>query len=187
MDKKYYPYVQTASKLKQLRGPLEPKAFAEMLGIEMQTYYRYERGEREVPPPVMKLAQLLQPSIYKDGILRDETPASGTADAEGVFGKIEQWDIGGEKRPIAVFEPKTKLTSPPPLGRAVEMLNMILFSGDQMLIDAIMANLTAFSQSIIDRQADREEIAQLHRDMAQLKNRLDTLNLEGESKKSVAT
>lgn len=58
MVKKIYPHHETAALLKNFRGPLEPKAFAAILSLKDQTYYRYERGDRRCPDAVLELAKL---------------------------------------------------------------------------------------------------------------------------------
>jgi len=46
------------NELLALKGKLDQGEWAELLGVPVRTYGRYERGQREAPETVMRLARL---------------------------------------------------------------------------------------------------------------------------------
>ena len=75
-----YKYKKLADELKQLRGKQKKTIFAKMLGVEYQTYLRYEAGTREPKPPVMKLARLLSNNPPEPEIIIEAHPRIIIAD-----------------------------------------------------------------------------------------------------------
>lgn len=65
---KTFPYKQTADKLRSLRGQQNVEHFAKKLDINIRTYYRYESGEREIHPGLLRLAEKMsEESIRTNG------------------------------------------------------------------------------------------------------------------------
>ena len=75
-----YKYKKLANELKQLRGKQKKTMFAKMLGVEYQTYLRYEAGTREPKPPIMKLARLLSNNLPEPEIIIEAHPRVIIAD-----------------------------------------------------------------------------------------------------------
>jgi len=76
-NKKNYPYKELGINLRKLRGSLSKKQFARDLGVSIQAYYRYEKGERKIPDGLLKLAQIQgdgQSSVYNKDRVLDEDP-----------------------------------------------------------------------------------------------------------------
>lgn len=100
---------------------MEPKAFAEMLNVKTQSYYRYERGDRKCPDPVLELARLKSvskpnPLVYpSDQERADRVKApvgsiykdTGAEEGEGLFGKTKVKKVAGTMLSVTEFEPKT--------------------------------------------------------------------------------
>lgn len=72
MDLKSFPFIELGEQLRKLRGDLSKKIFAKRLGISVQTYYRYETGERQVPAGTLQEAEAIARgefvSTYKDEV-----------------------------------------------------------------------------------------------------------------------
>lgn len=49
-----YTYLDIGNRLKELRKKISQKEFADKIGIHINTYQRYESGERMPPEPVLK-------------------------------------------------------------------------------------------------------------------------------------
>ncbi len=70
---KKYPYKDLGNQLKDLRGSLDKKDFAERLGVGVRTYYRYENGERKVPAGLFKLAHMLIKQEFQEEVKATDT------------------------------------------------------------------------------------------------------------------
>jgi transcriptional regulator with XRE-family HTH domain len=155
-------YHDRAERLKKIRGNIPVEDFASELGINLATYYRYERGETPVSDGHLKLAEIIRSQRDAGlGKLADPSPAYDlhggyTPDAEAALGVergSEQW-------------------------RAFAMLSQIYASEDQALIRAIYSNLCAFAES-----AERKrENAELKRDVEALQARLNEVVVQLDQK-----
>lgn len=66
---KKYSYIDVGNRLKELRGNLSQKEFAEKIDVSFRTYQRYEAGETLPPEPVLeRVAELYNTTV--DWILR---------------------------------------------------------------------------------------------------------------------
>ena len=145
------PYADRAAKLKAIRGKIPVEAFAAELGINLTTYYRYERGDTPVSDGHLKLAKIISAKRQFDNGAISE-PESDYAPQGG-------W------RPRSIEE----LTGVPRglgMGRAVELLARIYQSKNADVIRAIFANLQVFSATV--EQA--EQIATLKQDIDDLRD-----------------
>lgn len=151
MDKKIYPYSRFAKELVNIRGPLEPKAFAEMLGLKMQAYYRYERGERKVPDSVIKLARLVKKTLLQtvsseDIYNKDRGGQGKKGSPEAVYNKDRISEVGGDD-----------------LGDLLKMTTAILMSRTEYS-GSLAANIKSFYRSL-----------ELEKRTAKLENECDDL------------
>jgi transcriptional regulator with XRE-family HTH domain len=119
--------------LRALRGKIPVDDFARELGINLTTYYRYERGDTQVSDGHIKLAKIVSANRQLDKMV--------VSDPES------DYDPHGGWRPRSIEE----LTGVPRglgMGRAVEMLANIYQSKNQEVIRAINESLQVFSAAV---------------------------------------
>jgi hypothetical protein len=66
------PYIDRADRLKAFRGEISVDAFAKELGINLTTYYRYERGDTPVSDGYLKLAEIISKKYHFDSQIVSE-------------------------------------------------------------------------------------------------------------------
>lgn len=109
-----------------------------------------------------------------------ETPSHVTKEKDGLWGKTRRHEVNGQSFNVTTFgvEESTGAqtrTQVGPLGTAVEMLTAILSADDPVFINALMANLSAFSRAIRVNRDYFEHIRRLTAENNQLKERIDAL------------
>jgi transcriptional regulator with XRE-family HTH domain len=147
------PYEDRAERLKKLRGEAPVDVFAKELGINIATYYRYERGETQISDGHLRLAEILRNKRQHDNITISE-PA-------------QNYDPHGGYNPD--FEKSSGIQRGSPMWRAFELLSKIYASEDPGLIGAIYSNLKTFAETV----EQRRENAGLKRTVGELSARLD--------------
>lgn len=143
-------YADRGEQLRALRGNIPVEQFARELGINLTTYYRYERGDTPVSDGHLKLAKIVSDKSQLDKRTVSD-PESGY-DPHGGWQPRSIEEMAGVPKGLG-------------MGRAVEMLASIYQSKNQDVIRAIFANLQVFSSAI--EQAG--QIDQLKRDMDELR------------------
>ena len=129
-------------------------------------------GARELYPDVC--GEPIDPASFIEG------GAVEAQDGKGLWGKTRQHEFHGKHFTITQIEPnKTKPSgkqqAPVAIGQAVDLLNMVLSSGDQVFIQALVSNLVAFNQAIQQTKEQSARITELEKKCEDLKKRLSTL------------
>ena len=151
------PYLDRAEKLKSLRGDISIDEFAKELGINITTYYRYERGETPVSDGHLKLAEIVRMKI------------NGTA---GVSEPELDYDHHGGYKPDP--EKALGVERGTQQWKAFELLSKIYASQDQQLIGAICSNLKSFA----DAAEQKRENVELKRKVEGLESKIDDLMIQ---------
>jgi transcriptional regulator with XRE-family HTH domain len=133
-------YQDRAERLKKLRGDIGVDVFAKELGINLTTYYRYERGETPISDGHLKLAEIFS-----------QKKAEATA---AVVDPSRHYDLHGGYRP----DPERFIGAQrgTPQWRAFELLGRIYATKDETLITAAVVNLTALVE-IAEKQNKEKE------------------------------
>lgn len=146
---KQKPYLDRAEKLKGLRGNISIDEFAKELGINLTTYYRYERGETPVSDGHLKLAEIVRMKMNGAPTVFEPEPAHNPHSGYKTNSEKALGDEHGGHR-----------------GRAFDLLAKIYESQDQQLIGAIFSNLKSFAES-----------AEQKRENVELKRKVDELDV----------
>lgn len=120
-------YQDRADRLKKLRGDVSVETFANELGINLTTYYRYERGETPISDGHLKLAEIV--SGRKSEANNAVEDSSCEYDLHGGYTPDPERFLGVRKNT--------------PQWRAFELLGRIYATKDEALITAAVVNLTA--------------------------------------------
>ena len=154
-------------RIKHLKGNLSQKDFAEKIGAGSSAICAWENNES------------LPGSKYLEAIHR-------------VFGVDINWLLTGEGEPYinkdidvagghqfaehaARYAAAGDPGSAPALGKAVDMLAMVLNSGQQVFIQALVSNLVAFSEAITNHRNQDQRIKLLEDKCEEMKKRIETL------------
>lgn len=151
MDKKE-PYADLGEKLKALRGNIPISEFAEKLGINIRTYYRYENGERPIKKGLLRLAEI--ESATTQSHVQQPPP---------------QYDLHGGWKPDP--EKASGFSGESREWAAMGQLYQLLKSGDDTLKRAIIANLDAFTSAMDTKESNLK----LSDQVASLTERLTTM------------
>lgn len=133
-------YQDRAERLKKLRGNIAVDSFAKELGINLTTYYRYERGETPISNGHLKLAEIV---------------SSKKSDAcSAVLDTSHEYDLQGGYKP----DPEKFLGARrgTPQWKAFELLGRIYSTKNDALITAAVVNLTALLE-IAEKQSSKVE------------------------------
>jgi hypothetical protein len=152
---KQKPYTDRAEQLKKLRGEISVDDFAAELGINITTYYRYERGETPVSDGHLKLAEIVRKS--RNGQMKTIADPEKPYDRHGGYKPDPEKALGVERGTQQ--------------WRAFELLSKIYASEDQQLIGAIFSNLKSFS----DAAEQKRENVELKRKVDELDVRLNEM------------
>ena len=153
--------------IKLIRGALSKKDFAIKIGASDTNVLAWERSDA------------LPGSKYLEVIHR-------------VFGVDINWLLTGEGEPYinkdidvagghqfaehaARYAAAGDPGSAPALGKAVDMLAMVLNSGQQVFIQALVSNLVAFSEAITNHRNQDQRIKLLEDKCEEMKKRIETL------------
>jgi transcriptional regulator with XRE-family HTH domain len=134
-------YEDRAERLKKLRGDVSVEAFAKELGINLTTYYRYERGETPISDGHLKLAE----------IVSKRKAEAGSTVADTSF----EFDLHGGYKP----DPERFLgvRRGTPQWQAFELLGRIYATEDEALITAAVVNLTALVEIAEKKKTESEK------------------------------
>lgn len=134
-------YQDRAALIKKLRGDLSVESFARELGINLTTYYRYERGDTPISDGHLKLAEIVS---------RAKSGAAGA-----VIDPHRDYDLhGGYKADPERFIGAKRGT---PQWKAFELLGRIYATENEALITAAIVNLTALVQIAEKQKEDNEK------------------------------
>jgi len=110
-----------------------------------------------------------------NGLVESRSPVM-TQEMVGLWGRTRHHDVDGERFAVTAYGPENSRNDEKPqpvgLGQAVDLLNTVLSSGNEVFIQALMSNLIAFSNAV---QRDKEQsarIAKLENECEALKSRL---------------
>jgi transcriptional regulator with XRE-family HTH domain len=149
------PYLDRAARLKKIRGDISAEVFAKDLGININTYYRYERGETPISDGHLKLAEIFRMEV--------DSKAGKIAEPE------KQYDQHGGYKPDP--EKALGVERGTQQWKAFELLSKIYASADQQLIGAIFSNLKSFA----DAADQKRENVELKRKVDELDVRLNEM------------
>lgn len=147
------PYIARGEQLKKLRGEISVDDFANELGINIATYYRYERGETQVSDGYLKLAEIVRKQI--DGKSKNIAEPEKQYDLHGGYTPDPEKALGVERGTQQ--------------WKAFELLSRIYASADQQLIGAIFSNLKSFAEAA----EQKRENVDLKRKVDELESKID--------------
>ena len=152
---------QLSNELRQLRGNLKKTIFAKMLGVDYQTYLRYESGKREPKEPVMKLARILGNKV------RRYPPPEDNMEIPPIH---DRGDPGEEH--VSLCDPAFQV---------IQGVKEIFKSNNPVLIQALVLNVAAFQMAAKMGTDQKKEIEKLHNVCKEVLERVSSL----EEKKSI--
>jgi transcriptional regulator with XRE-family HTH domain len=154
MDK-IAPYAELGEKLKSLRGDLPINEFAEILGINIRTYYRYENGERPIKKGLMRLAEI-ESAAAKCRVQQTLPEFETYADVEPDVEKVSGFSADSSE------------------WRAMGKLHDLLSGENEVFKRAILANIDAYSAA----EDLSKQVKTLRSENRTLSARLDAIEKE---------
>jgi len=175
-----------AEHIKLIRGELSQSQFGKKIGASYRTVQSWETGESFPGSTFLNAIRrnfdvnidwLLSgdgdPYITRDTVKNNST--TNISDSKGLFGKTEHYEVEGKPFRVTTFDTE----EPPPqevkMGAAIEQLVQVLSSGNQILINAILKNLEAFSMAAEREKVDADRILKLETKCDDLITRLNIM------------
>jgi len=170
MTDRHNKYFEQAFVLRKIRGSLTQKAFADKLDIPLRTYVRYEKGEREMPNGLIRLAFYITQDNSPEVMLEDES-LSLTDEGESIKKYLSDFrmkleTVYGERDPRNPKNKKTgddlfnidktdmpvtydgnKVPGEDPHGDLLQMTREILSSKTDYA-ESLAANIRSFHKSV---------------------------------------
>ena len=133
---------EIGKKIRRFRGKIKQKDLAERAGINKVQISRYERGVNSPElETVKKIAQAL--GVPADFILREEPMGDYKKDIDPALIIRE---MEAEYKTLPVFQKKI-----------IDNVKEILQSGNEVMIDALVANIRAFLEAIRTKKSNQKE------------------------------
>lgn len=158
---------------------LTQEQVAGMLRRSLRTVQNHESGQNRPPGRMIQAYVDLYGCKYRWLLFGDEegedlrensVPLAG--DGDGLWGKTRRDQVEGIDHDVTIFEPRKGRKAAPELGQAVDMLNTVLASRDQVFIQALMSNLIAFSHAAEQQKAYQARISGLEKKCQVLEERV---------------
>jgi len=151
------------------------KAYARAYGC---SYTWLMTGQGEAIKPFGEILDELEdtPTAHRDVLIRMRSKSADLVrEQAGLYGKTKRLNVEGVGHTLTLFEPPGNQSSSRPIGQAVEMLDNVLTSGDQVLIQSLMANLFALSRAVDREKQDRGRINELEEKSESLEKKVEGL------------
>lgn len=168
-------------RVKEVRGALTQKKFAEKLGVHTNTVSRWERGEQT--PDQKDLCNILE--IFKD--VSPEWLLTGVGSKEK-FDKTVQVSKNDTETIFRQQQPSSDeaiLFDSLGMVEGMGLLTKIYSSADPVYIRAINANLMAFADAVENKIVAKDtekRLQELEADLAQMKNYIIEMRRQAESR-----